>query len=56
MNIVIEKSGKRFKLKMMNWKDNNWVHLNAEDLIVDSSFHFMTVTWKPGCSLGEKMT
>lgn len=40
MNIVIEKSGKRFKLKMMNWKDNNWVHLNAEDLIVDSSFHY----------------
>lgn len=40
MNIVIEESGKRFALKMMNWKDNNWVHLNTEDLIVDSSFHY----------------
>ena len=30
MNIVIEESGKRFKLKMMARKDNNWVSLKAD--------------------------
>ena len=40
MNIIIKKSGKRFELKMQGWKDNLWVSLNAEDLIVDSSFHY----------------
>ena len=40
MNIIIKESGKRFELKMQVWKDNRWVSLNAEDLIVDSSFHY----------------
>lgn len=40
MNIIIKESGKRFELKMQVWKDNRWVPLNAEDLIVDSSFHY----------------
>ena len=30
MNIIIKKSGKRFKLKMMAQKDNNWVSLKAD--------------------------
>ena len=40
MNIIVKESGKRFELKMQVWKDNRWVSLNAEDLIVDSSFHY----------------
>lgn len=40
MNIVIKESGKRFELKMQVWKDNRWVSLNTEDLIVDSSFYY----------------
>ena len=30
MNIIIKESGKRFKLKMMARKDNNWVSLKAD--------------------------
>lgn len=40
MNIIIKESGKRFELKMQVWKDNRRVSLNAEDLIVDSSFYY----------------
>lgn len=40
MNIIVKESGKRFNLKMQVWKDNNWVSLNAEDLMVDSSFYY----------------
>lgn len=40
MNIIVKESGKRFKLKMQVWKDNSWVSLNAEDLMVDSSFYY----------------
>lgn len=40
MNIIVKESGKRFNLKMQVWKDNNWVWLNAEDLMVDSSFYY----------------
>lgn len=40
MNIIVKESGKRFKLKMEGWKDNRWVLLNAEDLMVDSSFYY----------------
>ena len=39
MNIIIKESGKRFTLKMQKW-DNGWTNLNAEDLIVDSGFHY----------------
>ena len=40
MNIIVKESGKRFELKMQVWKDNRWVSVNAEDLMVDSSFHY----------------
>lgn len=40
MNIIVKESGKRFNLKMQVWKDNDWVWLNAEDLMVDSSFYY----------------
>ena len=40
MNIIVKESGKRFELKMQVWGGNSWVSLNAEDLIVDSSFHY----------------
>ena len=40
MNIIIKESGKRFELKMQVWENCTWKMLNAEDLIVDSSFHY----------------
>lgn len=40
MNIVIKESGKRFTLKLMNWDGYTWVALNAEDWLVNGSFHY----------------
>ena len=40
MKIIINKTGKTYNLTMQEWTGSNWGQDMAEDIIIDSSYHY----------------